>query len=268
MRKSSVSENERNDYNKLVPAVEQAARIIVFLCSMPNLQSNLTEISAGIGISKSKAYAILNTLQRFGFIHRNAETKLYSVGLYMMSIGQKVMDNISYSELCAPFLRELSNETMSTANLGIIAGNNQYVIVRQESTDQLRINIRSDKVYPLTYGAHGKAIVAFLPKEEQKRILADKTLYFYRDPLLLDRKLLSKELKECRQKGFSQDHRTGHPVVKILAAPFFDIGGKPLGAIEIIGLIEERDVAVRGAKVVETAQRFSTMLTTGKTFTE
>ncbi len=257
-------EKGKNDYNQLVPAVEQAARIIVLLCSMPNLQSNLTDISAGIGISKSKAYAILNTLQRFGFVHRNAETKLYSVGLYMMSIGQKVMDNISYSELCAPFLRKLSKETKSTANLGIIAGNNQYVIVRQESTDQLQINVRSDRVYPLTYGAHGKAIVAFLPKEEQKRILSDKTLYFYRDPYLLDRRLLSKELKECRQIGFSRDHRTRHPLVKILAAPFFGIDGKPLGAIEIIGLIEERDVATSGAKVVETAQRFSTMLTTGR----
>lgn len=141
----------------------------------------------------------------------------------MMSIGQKVMDNISYSELCAPFLRKLSKETKSTANLGIIAGNNQYVIVRQESTDQLQINVRSDRVYPLTYGAHGKAIVAFLPKEQQKRILSDKTLYFYRDPYLLDRRLLSKELKECRQIGFSRDHRTRHPLVKILAAPFFGI---------------------------------------------
>jgi DNA-binding IclR family transcriptional regulator len=263
MGKVSKSDNEKNDYNKLVPAVEQAAKIILFLSSMPNLQSNLTDISAGIGISKSKAYAILNTLQRFGFVHRNTETKLYSVGLYMMSIGQKVMDNISYSELCAPFLRELSKITKSTATLGIIAGDNQYVIVRQESTDQLRINLRSDRVYPLTYGAHGKAIAAFLPKEEQKRILSEKTLYFYRDPLLLNRKLLSKELKECRETGYALDHRTGHPIVKIIASPIFDTGEKPIGTIQIIGLIEERDIKACGAKVRETAERFSKMLSTG-----
>jgi DNA-binding IclR family transcriptional regulator len=265
MRKGSESENEKNDYNQLVPAVEQAAKIILFLCSMPNLQSNLTDISAGIGISKSKAYAILNTLQRFGFVYRNAETKLYSVGLYMMSIGQKVMDNISYSELCAPFLRELSEDTKSTAALGIIAGDNQYVIVRQESTDHLRIHIRSDRVYPLTYGAHGKAIVAFLPEDEQKKILSEKTLFFYRDPQLLNRRLLSKELKECRETGYALDHRTGHPIVKIIASPILDTGEKMIGTIQIIGLIEERDIKACGAKVAETAKRFSQMLATGKT---
>jgi DNA-binding IclR family transcriptional regulator len=257
--------NSKNDYNKLVPAVEQAAKIIVYLCSMPGLQSNLTDIARNVGISKSKAYAILNTLQRFGFVLRNPDTKTYSVGLYMMSIGQKVLENINYRELAGPFLKELARETQSTAVLGLITGENQYVIVRQESTQQIHITTQFGQAYPLTYGAHGKAIVAFFEEGEREKVLSGEMLYFYKDPLVLDRGLLMKELEECRITGFARDHETGHPMVKILAAPLFGANGRPLGTIQIIGLIEESAIAARGARLVEAAQRFSTLLgATGK----
>ncbi|HVN95181.1 MAG TPA: IclR family transcriptional regulator [Syntrophorhabdaceae bacterium] len=261
MKKSS--KGEKNDYNQMVPAVEQAAKIIIYLCSMPNLQSNLTDISRSVGISKSKAYAILNTLQKFGFISRNLSTKVYSVGLYMMSVGQKVLDNIDYGDLASPLLKGLAEATRSTAALGLIAGESQYVISRQEATGQLRISVRPDKVFPLTYGAHGKAIVCSLPQEEQKKILADSTLYFHKDPQLLDRKLLLKELEECRRTGFAQDHKTGHAMVKILAAPFFGPDGRPLGALQIIGFMEGPEIPTYGKKLVEVALRFSTMLRSG-----
>jgi len=194
MRKDKVT--PINDYNKMVPAVEQAAKIIVYLSSKPGLQSNLTEISKSIGISKSKAYAILNTLQRFSFVTRNPDTKAYSLGLYMMTIGQKVMENINYKELARPFLKELARKTDSTSMLGLIAGDSRFIIVDQKSTWEIHLFAQSDKTYPLTYGAHGKAIVAFLEKEERKKILSGKELYFHKHPSLLNRDLLLKELEE------------------------------------------------------------------------
>jgi DNA-binding IclR family transcriptional regulator len=226
---------------------------------MPGLQANLTNISKSVGISKSKAYAILNTLQRFGFVIRDSDTKHYSLGLYMMTIGQKVMENVDYRELSGPFLKELARKTNSTAFLGLIDSNNRFIIARQESTRRINIIAQSDRTYPLTFGAHGKAIVAFLESEEREKILSEKSLYFHQDPELFNRDLLLKELEECRLSGFASDHDTGYPIIKILAAPFFDANEKPLGTIQIIGLLEEKEIAAHGAMLVETARRFSRM---------
>jgi len=248
------------DYNRLVPAVEQAAKILVYLSTVTGLQSSLTDVSKSVGISKSKAYAILNTLQRFGFVTRNTATKAYSPGLTLMTIGERVKENIDYQELAGPFLKTLAKETGGTAILGLITGADQYAIVRQESTWQLSILARENKVYPLTYGAHGKAIVAFLERGEQEKTLSERQLFFHKDPSLLDRKVLSRELNACRLTGFARDHETGHPMVKILAAPVLGENGKPIGAIELIGLFEESAVSDQGEKVVETARRFSEFL--------
>ena len=263
MMKSASSQTTKN-YNKLVPAVEQAVKIIFFLSMMPDQQSNLTEIAANIDISKSKASAILNTLQRFGFVMRNPDTKMYSPGPSLMTIGQRVMKKFNYGELAAPLLKELAAKTGSTAILGIITGEDQYTMVRQESNWQISILTQPNKIHPLTYGAHGKAIVAFMEESRREKILAGGGLYFHKDASKLDRKQLVRELEECRAAGFAQDHETGQPMIKILSSPFFGADEKPMGAIEIIGLMEDAEIPEKGRQVVETAGRFSKLIAHAK----
>jgi hypothetical protein len=49
-------------YITLVPAVEQASRILLCLAQDPSDDKKLTDICEDVGIHKSKAYSILNTL--------------------------------------------------------------------------------------------------------------------------------------------------------------------------------------------------------------
>jgi len=256
--------SQANNYNKLVPAVAQAVKIINYLSMLPDIQSNLTDIARNVDISKSKALAILNTLQRFGYVMRNPDTKVYSLGPALMAIGYKLMENFNYGEVAAPLLIELAEKTNSTAMLGVVTGDDQYTIVRQESTWQISLLTQSNHIHPISYGAHGKAIVAFLDEDSRKKILAGSTLYFHKDPAKLDRKRLDRELEECRATGFALDHETGHPMVKILSSPFFGPNSQPLGALEIIGLMEDAEIPEKGKQVVETAKRFSRLIADAK----
>ena len=256
--------SQRNNYNQLVPAVAQAVEIINYLSTQPDIRSNLTDIATNVDTSKSKALAILNTLQRFGYVNRDSETKVYTLGPALMAIGYKMMENFNYGEVAAPLLRELAEKTSSTALLGVVTGDDQYAIIRQESTWQISLLTQTNHIHPISYGAHGKAIVAFLDEDSRERILAGKTLYFHKDPAKLDRKRLDRELKECQATGFAQDHETGHPMVKILSSPFFGPNSQPLGALEIIGLMEDAEIPEKGKQVVETAKRFSRLITDTK----
>jgi DNA-binding IclR family transcriptional regulator len=262
MNKNRIS--QVNNYNKMVPAVAQAVNIINYLSSLADTQSKLTDIATNIDTSKSKALAILNTLQRFGYVMRNPVTKVFSLGPALMTIGAKAMENFNYGEVAAPLLKELAQKTNSTAMLGIVTGDDQYTIVRQETTGQIHLMPQPNLIHPLSYGAHGKAIVAFLDDTARKKILAGSTLYFHKDPAKLDRKNLEKELEECRVNGFARDHETGHPMVKILSSPFFGPNSRPMGALEIIGLMEDVEIPIKGKQVVETAKQFSRLLTDAK----
>ena len=81
---------------------------------------NLTDICKNVGIHKSKGYSILNTLQKYGLVHKDQLGKTYSLGFGLISLSRRVLDNLNYEEIAGPYLEKLAKQTHSTALLGII----------------------------------------------------------------------------------------------------------------------------------------------------
>ena len=79
----------------LVPAVDQASRVLFCLAGAGASHRSLIEICAQVGIHKSKAFSILETLQRFGLVQRNTDGKGYSLGPGLVSLSRKVLDDLS-----------------------------------------------------------------------------------------------------------------------------------------------------------------------------
>jgi len=157
----------------------------------------------------------------------------------------------------APFLESLSKETKSTVFFGLIVDRHLFVVAKHEADSGFNITIRLGYRFPITYGAHGKAIVAFLPKVEREKILASKKLWFYGDVSLMNIERLREELARCRQSGFSQDTGELAPGYNALAAPVFGLQGKLVASIFIVGIFDEPLVDQYGCKVAESAKKIS-----------
>jgi len=107
----SFKKKEERDYSQLVPAVEQATRILKYLAQSPGFKTNLKDICDAVNIHNSKGYAILNTLQKAGYVNRDANTKLYSLGFSLISLGQKTLEGVHFKEIVKPYLEDLARET-------------------------------------------------------------------------------------------------------------------------------------------------------------
>jgi DNA-binding IclR family transcriptional regulator len=254
------SKENKGGYKVLVPAVEQASRLLLCLAQNSPSRLNLTEICREIGIHNSKGYTILNTLQKFGFIQRDPEGKRYSLGPGLIPLGRKVLDHLNYKDVADPFLKRLVQETGAPAFFGLLAGENVFVVGKQDGAGDIGITIRQGQRYSLTHGAHGKAIVAYLPDTERQRVLNGEKLYFHGDPSRLDRPRLEQELSRCRQEGYAED--LGEMVSKInaLAAPVFASSGRLIGVLFIVGLFSKSWAKLYGGKVAEAARRISGLL--------
>ena len=75
-----TNEKKRSRERYVVPAVEQASRVLFGLAGARSPHMSLTEICDQVGIHKSKAFSILHTLQKFGLVQRNTNGKGYSLG--------------------------------------------------------------------------------------------------------------------------------------------------------------------------------------------
>ncbi len=248
----------RSVYKPSVPAVEQASRVLLCLGESPNFKMRLTEICNQVGIHKSKGHSILNTLKQFGFVEKDPQTKTYSLGPALIFLSRHVLDNLHYPEIVAPFLDDLAKETNGTALFGLIYGEHLLVVGKSEGNQNIGFTIRLGHRFHITLGAHGKAIVAFMPEADRERILTKKRVYFHGlDISRLNLKRLRDELTKCRQLGYAQDVGEITTGVNFVSAPVFGVQEKIIGCIILIGTFAESLIEKYGPKTADVAKQVS-----------
>ena len=227
-----------------VPAVEQAIRVMLYLADGGSNPKSLTDICREVGIHRSKAFSILSTLNEYGLVKKNPNRRGYVLGPGLLTLTGKMLENLSLSRLVEPVLYELAKKAGATVALGVISDDKTFVVAQYEGAPGIGISAPIGHVTPITYGAHGKAIAAFLPEAELEELLKNETLYFHGSPEKYSRTRLKKELEQCRRNGFALEMGDIQPGVNAIAAPVLDQNGIPIGYITIVGFFTE-EVALK-----------------------
>jgi DNA-binding IclR family transcriptional regulator len=252
----------RAGYSRLVPAVEQASRILFCLAGSRRPELSLTEVCAAVGIHKSKGYAILNTLLEAGLVVRDADTKSYSLGPGLLYLSRAVLDKTEIGRGAKPYLARLVAATRSTALLGLLNKSRLFVAAKEEASSGIGIAIRVGHRYPLTWGAHGKAILAFLPEAEQERLLSEGELLFLggRPEPEADLAAVRRELEAVRREGYGSDLGVMQPGIHAVAAPLLGSGERPVGCVLVVGTFPPTSIAAHGETVAAVAREMSALL--------
>jgi len=256
----SSKNKQKHSYSQLVPAVQQATKILKYLAKSPGFKTNLKDICDKVGIHNSKGYAILNTLQGAGYVNRDDNTKSYSLGFGLISLGHSTLAGVHYKEIAKPFLEDLAKETHCTSLFGLIAAEQFVVVGREDSDHDVGVTLRLGHTTPLTYSAVGKAIAAFLPENALNDLLVQDNLFFHGEPVNLDRVKLKTELHECRHTGYAEAPGKVSPLIRIIASPVLGEKGYPIGAIFIIGIFPKTAIPSYGNKVANAARKVSSLL--------
>jgi DNA-binding IclR family transcriptional regulator len=256
-REVHKTDKETSAYKPLVPAVEQASRILFCLAEGPRHKWTLTDICRKVEIYKSKGHSILNTLTQFGLIEKDPQTKAYSLGPGLIFLSRSVLDNLNYTEIVAPFLDKLAKETNGTAVFGLISGTHVLVVAKREGNQNIGFGLRLGHRFHITLGAHGKAILSFMTEPEREKVLAKKKLYFYGDVSRMDMKRLSEDMRRCRNLGFAQDIGEVTPGVTVLSAPVFGLREKIVGCTILIGTFGANRAEEYGPRVASASGQIS-----------
>jgi len=248
---------ERPPYAPRVPALEQACRVLLCLEKGNKSRMTLTEISKEVGIHKSKGYSILNILEQFGFVEKNLETKAYSLGIGLIFLSRHVLDHMDYQAIITPFLRILTEETNGTACFGLLNREYLYITAKYEARQNLGITMRLGHRFHFTFGAHGKAIVAFMSDGERERVLAGEKLYFYGEKTNLNMNRLRDELVRCKKLGYAVDPGELQSGINAASSPVFGVDGNIVGCIILIGTFPQSLIDKYGQKTASIAKQVS-----------
>lgn len=254
MDKTPTSVNQKT---YLVPSVDQALRVMICLTDNGNTPKSLTEICREVGIHRSKAFSILNTLNAFGFVKKNPNRGGYVLGPGLLTITGKMLETLSLPRIADPVLTELAKKSKATVSLGVISEDKTYIVSEYQGAPGMGVSSPLGYVTHMSYGAHGKAIAAFLPPEELNDLLKSRDLYFYGRPEKYNKTRLLKELGECRRVGFSLELGDIQQGMNAIAAPILDENNYPIGYVTIVGFFSEEKAHKLGPMVVEAVKMLS-----------
>jgi len=252
----SADNNQANKPYK-VPAVEQAIRVLLCLADNGSNPKSLTDICQEVGIHRSKAFSILNTLNEHGFVKKNPNRKGYVLGPGLLTLAGKLLETLSLPRLAEPVLQDLAKKAGATVALGIISDDKTYVVAEYLGAPGIGVSSPIGYVTPITYGAHGKVIAAFLPEDELEELLKNKDLYFYGRPEKFNKKRLQEELVRCRRNGFALELGDIQQGMNAVAAPILDHNEYPIGYVTIVGFFTEAEAAQLGQLAVDAVKIIS-----------
>lgn len=189
----------------------------------------LADLAAEVGMPKPTAHRILKTLTSLGYLERP------HAGVYRQSLHAKrlVSDEATRRLIAAAArpLRDLHARCKETVNLGTLRHDRVLYLEVLECTLPLRrVACRTSDPFHTT--ALGRAIVAFLPADRQKRLLARARLERRTSATIADRAKLVAELARVAKQGYAIETNETDVGVTCIGAPIF-CGDDVAGAISV-----------------------------------
>ena len=199
-----AEEAAKESYLQLVPAVDQAIRILFCLTNIVGGEASLTELTKQVGISKSKGLAILNTLRNAGLVTRNDRTKNYRLGANILLLTRALVNNTDLAQAVIPYLEALAARAGCSFHLGVVSGETLFVVARRHAPGGNYIAVDVGHRYPLTWGAHGRAYLARLSVDEFERRLSQSSIIQAgeTDRDGVDRDVLRAQVEDARKVGY------------------------------------------------------------------
>lgn len=187
------------------------------------LEFSLTDLARRIGLPMSTTSRIVATLELRNYLSRNHESQKFSLGPRIAQIGTLGLSNMELRKVAMPFMLELNALYNEGVSLYVVQGDERICIERVESSLALRRVINVGDRHPLTRGAAGRVLLAYLPRERREALLAA-------DPFTSE-----EALDELRHGGYTVSLGEREEGVTSIAAPVQDARYEVLAALAMSG---------------------------------
>lgn len=232
--------DNQNSEKYLIPSLISAGRVLRYLSSYKTHKATLTEISKALSINKSTCYRILLTLMQNNMIAYDYDTKTFSLGPYLIILGQRASELIDYMPIAKDYLKEAVHLTGFTCTLVQRTEDEWIYLAKEEAASPVRVTINVGQRFNLTSGSSGKLFLAYMDKNERDRILGKIGLKKYTSKTIIDRDEFTGEINKVKNLGYAVSLEEHVPGIDGISVPIFDRHGQVTMAIMCIMIHAER----------------------------
>ena len=257
-RKQQLKRGSHERYH--VPNLKRALEVFELLAKNPD-GLTIPEIVKITHYSKSSIFRIVCTLEDCGYVVNDA--RVVRMSRKLAALGYAAFGESNIVEKSMDVIRSMRDDLGETAMLGTILEDECVMIEQAPGRHPFKFLGEVGMRICFNASAPGKAILAYLPKDELARKLANIKFVKFNENTITNLSDFKKELEKVRACGYSVDNGEEIEGVNCVGAPIFDAHGYPVASIWITGpqnRIGKLDFESIGAKVRNYANIISARL--------
>jgi DNA-binding IclR family transcriptional regulator len=258
----AIVERKAGESRYAIESVMKTLQVLFSFCESP-YRFSIGELEVLTGLSKNQVFRSLKSLEEFGLLRMEPDGH-YVVTQVAYNLALAAEPDAPIEELAQPIMDLLQQATEETVNLCCLLEGQCTIIARRHSKQGVRLMSRLGHRTPLHAGASPKAMLAFLPMEEQEKVLSMLPHYQkMTEKTVIDPDLLRVELDQIRKRGYSISNEDFEAGAIGVGAPIFDRNGKVIAAISAGGPIirvSQESLAHFGQLTVDAANKLSRIL--------
>ncbi|MGV2290313.1 IclR family transcriptional regulator [Trinickia sp. YCB016] len=262
MTQTAETTGERN----ALRSVSRALDVLETLGTSGAEGLTVAEIATAIGVSKSTAFALLQTLLARDFITdvRLGGSRRYRLGFALVHLGDRAAADIGVSQVAMPVLQELTETTGLTSRLAVLDDNGYAVAInRVEAPGIVRIASALGQRELPHCSALGKSLMALLPPARVVKLLAITGMPRRTEYTRVTPAELMKDLIQVAEQGYAFDDEEDNIGVVCVGAAITNRDGEGVAAISVTTLkngMSEDDLHALGRTLRAHAERISRKL--------
>ena len=249
------------------PLIQSLDRGLVILQAVGKSRDpvSLQELTDILGIDRSSAFRLANTLRQRGFLAYPSGRKDYILGpsvwgLYHQYDWSRMLIRVSHDHLKA-----LSGQMGETAHLAVRDGQNVLFIDHVTANHVITVSGQTGERLPMYCTAHGKALLADFGKKELSEIFGAKPLRPFTSKTVASIDQLAKVCSQIRAQNYATDDGEYLEGIRCVAAPIRTQSGEVIGSIGIsapTSRFPQQNYRQYGVQVCEIARQISVLMTT------
>jgi len=216
-----------------VPNLKRALVLMEHLASQPGGQG-VSELARALKIPKNSVFRITATLLAGGYLTRRADNT-FTLGPKLLTLAYTAMDEQNLVGKSLDVLATLRDETGETALIGTLADGEGVVLDELASPKPIKVTVTLGHRFPIHSAAPAKAMLAAMPPEERKSILASLRFSRFTPHTITSLNEFEKELAVVRARGYAMDHSEEVEGISCVAAAIVDFRDRPIGAVWVTG---------------------------------
>ena len=221
-----------------------------------------SEVANFTSLERATAFRILTYLTSLGYLFKDTNTNLYTLGHKIFEFGDKSDYLKTLTTLCLESIKLLSKETEHITYLAVLEGPHVVYCDKVDPTGD-----SAPRAFRMRLDAHscalGKAMLANKSLDELKEIYKSYSLHKHTTNTITTFDKLYLELRKIRNLGYSVNQAETFDYVYGIGAPILDTQKRAIAAISLSGTkgsINVKTIPDLALKLLNTSKTISLKL--------